>query len=35
MSDQDIGWQQRFANYKRAVGQLQSAVELSRAKTTD
>lgn len=30
MSDQDIRWQQRFANYKRAVGQLQSAVELSQ-----
>ena len=26
---QDIRWQQRFANYKKAVQQLQSAVELS------
>ena len=29
MSDQDIRWQQRFANYKKALLQLQSAVELS------
>jgi len=30
MNDTDIRWQQRFANYKKAVGQLQSAVDLSR-----
>lgn len=30
MNDQDIRWQQRFANYKKAVRQLQSAVELSK-----
>lgn len=29
MNDQDVRWQQRFANYKKAVRQLQSAVELS------
>jgi len=29
MNHQDIRWQQRFANYKKAVQQLQSAVELS------
>ena len=28
MTDQDIRWQQRFANYKNALQQLQSAVEL-------
>lgn len=28
MNHQDIRWQQRFANYKRALLQLQSAVEL-------
>jgi nucleotidyltransferase substrate binding protein (TIGR01987 family) len=28
MNHQDIRWQQRFANYKKAVQQLQSAVEL-------
>lgn len=30
MPQQDIRWQQRFANYKKALLQLQSAVELSR-----
>ena len=30
MNDQDIRWRQRFANYRKAVRQLQSAVELSR-----
>lgn len=30
MSDRDIRWQQRFANYKKAVRQLQDAVELSQ-----
>lgn len=29
MNAQDIRWQQRFANYKKAVRQLQGAVELS------
>lgn len=29
MNQQDIRWQQRFANYKKALLQLQSAVELS------
>ena len=29
MNHQDIRWQQRFANYKKALQQLQSAVELS------
>lgn len=29
MNDQDIRWQQRFANYKKALLQLQDAVELS------
>jgi len=29
MNHQDIRWQQRFANYKKALLQLQSAVELS------
>lgn len=29
MNDQDIRWQQRFANYQKALRQLQSAVELS------
>lgn len=28
MNHQDIRWQQRFSNYKKAVQQLQSAVEL-------
>ena len=27
--DQDIRWQQRFASFRKALGQLQSAVELS------
>lgn len=30
MNNQDIRWQQRFANYKKALQQLQGAVELSR-----
>ena len=30
MTPQDIRWQQRFANYKKALLQLQSAVELSQ-----
>jgi nucleotidyltransferase substrate binding protein (TIGR01987 family) len=30
MNDQDIRWQQRFANYKKALVQLKSAVELSK-----
>lgn len=30
MSDQDIRWQQRFANYKKALLQLKDAVELSQ-----
>ena len=29
MNHQDIRWQQRFVNYKKALQQLQSAVELS------
>lgn len=29
MNDQDVRWQQRFANYKKALLQLQNAVELS------
>jgi len=29
MNDQDIRWQQRFANFKKALLQLQDAVELS------
>ena len=29
MNDQDIRWQQRFANFKKALLQLQSAVDLS------
>lgn len=29
MNNQDIRWQQRFANYKKALLQLQEAVELS------
>lgn len=29
MNHQDIRWHQRFANYKKALQQLQSAVELS------
>lgn len=30
MTQADIRWQQRFSNYKRALRQLQSAVELSQ-----
>ncbi|ESS67236.1 nucleotidyltransferase substrate binding protein, HI0074 family [Methyloglobulus morosus KoM1] len=30
MNDQDNRWQQRFANYKKALAQLKSAVELSQ-----
>lgn len=30
MTQADIRWQQRFSNYKRALSQLQSAVELSQ-----
>lgn len=30
MSEQDIRWQQRFANYKKALRQLHEAVELSQ-----
>lgn len=30
MSEQDIRWQQRFANYKKALLQLESAVTLSQ-----
>lgn len=30
MTEPDVRWQQRFANYKRALHQLQSAVELSQ-----
>lgn len=30
MKQQDLRWQQRFANYKKALLQLQSAVELSK-----
>lgn len=30
MSDHDIRWQQRFANYKKALVQLKEAVELSQ-----
>jgi nucleotidyltransferase substrate binding protein (TIGR01987 family) len=30
MNNQDIRWQQRFANYKRALAQLKNAVELSK-----
>ena len=30
MNNQDIRWQQRFANYKKALLQLQDAVELSK-----
>lgn len=28
MNDQDIRWRQRFANYRKAVGQLREAVDL-------
>lgn len=30
MTTQDVRWQQRFANYQRALGRLTAAVELSR-----
>lgn len=30
MNEQDIRWQQRFANFKKAVQQLQGAVELGQ-----
>ena len=30
MNHQDVRWQQRFANYRKALRQLQSAVELGR-----
>ena len=30
MNNPDIRWQQRFANYKKALQQLQSAVDLSK-----
>jgi nucleotidyltransferase substrate binding protein (TIGR01987 family) len=30
MNNQDIRWQQRFANYKKALAQLKNAVELSK-----
>ena len=30
MNDQDIRWQQRFANYKKALVQLKNAVDLSK-----
>jgi len=30
MTSQDIRWQQRFANYKKALAQLKNAVELSQ-----
>jgi nucleotidyltransferase substrate binding protein (TIGR01987 family) len=30
MKNQDIRWQQRFANYKKALVQLKNAVELSK-----
>lgn len=33
MNHQDIRWQQRFANYKKALQQLQSAVELSEQRS--
>lgn len=33
MTHQDIRWQQRFANYKKALQQLQSAVELRHQRT--
>lgn len=33
MNHQDIRWQQRFANYKKALQQLQSAVELCNQRT--
>jgi nucleotidyltransferase substrate binding protein (TIGR01987 family) len=33
MNQQDIRWQQRFSNYKRALLQLQSAVALGKQRT--
>lgn len=30
MSDQDVRWQQRFSNFKRAIRQLEAAVALSQ-----
>ena len=33
MSDLDIRWQQRFTHYKKALLQLQSAVELSKQRS--
>ena len=30
MSDQDIRWIQRFSNYKKALNQLVSAVEITK-----
>lgn len=33
MNDQDIRWQQRFANYKKALAQLKEAVELSKQRS--
>lgn len=33
MNDQDIRWQQRFSNYKKALLQLQDAVDLSEQRT--
>ena len=33
MNHQDIRWQQRFANYKKTLQQLQSAIELSHQRT--
>jgi nucleotidyltransferase substrate binding protein (TIGR01987 family) len=33
MNDPDIRWQQRFANYQKALLQLQSAVDLSKQRS--
>ncbi|SFD84180.1 nucleotidyltransferase substrate binding protein [Nitrosomonas sp. Nm166] len=33
MNDLDIRWQQRFSNYKKALLQLQNAVDLSKQRT--
>jgi len=33
MNDQDIRWQQRYANFQKALLQLRSAVELSEQRT--
>ncbi len=30
MDNQDIRWQQRFSNYKKALGQLEKAINLAR-----